>query len=284
MAVTGHNGRAHLLCELVAHQDDGAVDAPTLVETVCVPAIATTSPPQPRVLACNAAFAEMCGYTTADIVGGSPTMLQGPETDRDAAHAFAETLRAQGRAATQLVNYRSDGSPYWVSIHAARLSEAVATAGGEPIYVAFEEPEYTDRDPVIARDDPRAPAQGVEDVLRGLTNLSYRRGMPPSQWAALRYFARAPEGARNLTAFARRHQVTMGTASSTVSSLVNKGYLVKHAFRGPIETTEAGREMLNDDPMHDMVAAFAEMPLTDRAQASDILHRLRSRLDCDGSR
>ncbi|SDG53028.1 PAS domain S-box-containing protein [Limimonas halophila] len=282
MSGTVNTGQARQLCELVAHHSDGALDGAALVDSVRVPAIATTAPPHPQVVACNTAFAEMCGYTRDDIVGGTPEMLQGPETDREAAHAFVETLREKGRATTQLVNYRQDGSPYQVSIHATRVTQAADASSGGPIYVAFEEPIYTDREAVIARDDPRAAATGVENILRCVTNLSYRRGMPPSQWAALRYFARAHEGARNLTAFARQHQVTMGTASSTVSSLVNKGYLVKHAFRGPIEITEAGESMLADDPMHDIVAAFAEMPLDQRVQASDILAELREQLDCDG--
>ena len=271
--------RAELLCELVAENADGGFDGRTLVDSVRVPAVATTAPPQPRVLACNTAFAEMCGYPCTEIEGASPVMLQGPETDRDAARAFAERLRTAGRASTELVNYRSDGSPYTVSIHATRLADAATAGGGEPIFVAFEEPHYTGEEPVVARDDPRAAAMGVENVLRCVTNLSYRRGMPPSQWAALRYFARAADGARNLTAFARHHQVTMGTASSTVSSLVNKGYLVKHAFRGPIEITEAGAETLAADPLHDLIAAFAELPVEQRAKATDLLDHLRSCLD-----
>ena len=69
----------------------------------------------------NPAFIEMCGYSLEEMVGQRPSLLQGEETDMEAARAFREDVLRTGNALTTLVNYRKDGSAYEVFLLAARL-------------------------------------------------------------------------------------------------------------------------------------------------------------------
>ena len=46
-----------------------------------------------KILACNAKWVAMCGYTPAEALGKSPRMLQGPLTDQGKAKLFAEEVR-----------------------------------------------------------------------------------------------------------------------------------------------------------------------------------------------
>lgn len=240
-----------------------------------------------RIVYCNGAFVEMCGYARDDLLGASPQLLQGPETDTAAAHGFAERLRGRGHAGTVLLNYKADGTPYYTEIMAARCAApAVPELGEGDVFVAFErslgdlelgEPAEMTR--------PYRMALLLEDVMRRFLQLSYQSGLHPAQWSALRYFNLAGPDKRSLTDFARHHRTTMGTASTTVSTLVGKGYLIKHGFRGPIELTSEGRALLAGDPLEAVASTFGQLDETGTQWAERILLELGDRLGAeDGPR
>ncbi|MFB2894483.1 PAS domain S-box protein [Aerosakkonemataceae cyanobacterium BLCC-F50] len=72
--------------------------------------------PGPRIVYVNPAFTRMTGYTTEEVLGKTPRILQGEKTDR--------TVLAQVRTALQnwqpvrfdLINYHKDGSDFWVEL------------------------------------------------------------------------------------------------------------------------------------------------------------------------
>ena len=70
--------------------------------------------PGPEILFVNPAFTEMTGYSAEEIVHKTPRILQGPKTDRDMLTQLRENL-SQGRGFSgETVNYRKDGSEYYV--------------------------------------------------------------------------------------------------------------------------------------------------------------------------
>ncbi len=72
--------------------------------------------PGPRVVYVNEAFTAMTGFAPEDILGGSPRLLQGPETDRGALDELRDALEAGRPTRVELLNYRRDGSPFWVEL------------------------------------------------------------------------------------------------------------------------------------------------------------------------
>ena len=73
--------------------------------------------PGPHILYVNPAFTKLTGYRSPDILGKSPRILQGPRTDHAVIERLRECLR-QGQAFFgQTVNYRRDGSEYFVEWH-----------------------------------------------------------------------------------------------------------------------------------------------------------------------
>ncbi|MBK1699259.1 PAS domain-containing protein [Rhodovibrio salinarum] len=232
------------------------------------------------ILHCNAAFCEMCGYTRDDLIGRSPDMLQGPETDQRMARSFIERLQGDGHAGTILLNYRGDGTPYFVEIMAVRSPRPSGLEGGDPnVFVAFERSlGDLERGDGVAVSRPYRLALLLESVMRRYLQRNYHRGMHPAQWSALRYFKLADADKRSLSDFAKAHRTTMGTASTTVSTLVGKGYLVKRGFRGPIELTESGEQVLLDDPLDEVVGSFARLDAEGSAWAERVLLDLAERL------
>ena len=65
-----------------------------------------------RIVYANAAFEDMTGYDEEDLVGRSPGLLQGPETDEEVLRSRSEALDAGEKWQGETVNYRKDGTPY----------------------------------------------------------------------------------------------------------------------------------------------------------------------------
>ena len=68
--------------------------------------------PGPRIVYANPAFSRLTGYELSEILGRTPRILQGPDTDR----AVIDRLRAQLEAGElfsgETINYRKDGTPF----------------------------------------------------------------------------------------------------------------------------------------------------------------------------
>ena len=68
------------------------------------------------VLYANAAFAQMSGYDPADVVGRSLHFLRGPNSDQRTLDRLRDALNASEPFQCELLNYRKDGSEYWVEL------------------------------------------------------------------------------------------------------------------------------------------------------------------------
>lgn len=73
----------------------------------------------------NEAFTRITGYTADEAIGRNPgQLLQGPETDPETVRAMREGLRAGQGFDVELVNYRKDGTKYWLAIEVRPVSNA----------------------------------------------------------------------------------------------------------------------------------------------------------------
>ena len=70
--------------------------------------------PGPRIEYVNAAFTRMTGYGIEEIVGKTPRILQGPKTDRKLLTRLRTDLEISESFHGETVNYRKDGSEYFV--------------------------------------------------------------------------------------------------------------------------------------------------------------------------
>ncbi|ROO25135.1 putative bifunctional diguanylate cyclase/phosphodiesterase [Salinisphaera orenii] len=72
--------------------------------------------PGPRIVYCNAAFTRTTGYAEADVLGATPRILQGADTDRTALDRLRAALEHWRPIEIELRNYRRDGAPFWVEL------------------------------------------------------------------------------------------------------------------------------------------------------------------------
>ncbi|MBW4527831.1 MAG: PAS domain S-box protein [Phormidium tanganyikae FI6-MK23] len=89
----------------------------------------------------NAAFVQMSGYSVEQAIGKTPRILQGEKTDR-ALLAKVRIAMSEGRSVQiELVNYRKDGSEYWVDLNVVPITN---TRGIITHFVAVQR-DITDR-------------------------------------------------------------------------------------------------------------------------------------------
>jgi diguanylate cyclase (GGDEF)-like protein/PAS domain S-box-containing protein len=76
-----------------------------------------------RIVYVNEAFSRMTGYSAEEAVGRTPRILLGPQTDRDQLNQVRQALSGRESVRVELVNYRKDGSAYWVDVNFVPITE-----------------------------------------------------------------------------------------------------------------------------------------------------------------
>jgi hypothetical protein len=92
----------------------GQVEA--LVASIQLSSIATvvTDARQPDnpIIAANAAFQRLTGYSTDEILGRNCRFLRGPGTEPEASEALRQAVAAARPTLVELLNYERDGTPF----------------------------------------------------------------------------------------------------------------------------------------------------------------------------
>jgi PAS domain S-box-containing protein len=73
--------------------------------------------PGPELLYVNQAFTRITGYDLNEVLGRTPRLLQGPKTDRSQLDKIRTALSEQKPVQVELLNYRKDGSEFWVELN-----------------------------------------------------------------------------------------------------------------------------------------------------------------------
>ncbi|MEP6668124.1 MAG: PAS domain S-box protein [Chthoniobacter sp.] len=68
--------------------------------------------PGPKILFVNPAFTQMTGYPAAEVIGKTPRILQGPNTDRTVLSRLRKNLELGEAFVGEAINYRQDGSEF----------------------------------------------------------------------------------------------------------------------------------------------------------------------------
>ena len=113
--------------------------------------------------------------------------------------------------------------------------------------------------------------------------------LPPAQWEALRFIARANSFSRQPSAVAAWLATTRGTASQTLMALERKGLIRKARHPSDrritcLEATLAGQMLLEEDPMHRLEEAIARLPPLYAAALSQSLAHIAGDLAPEGAK
>lgn len=77
----------------------------------------------PKIIYVNDSFTKTTGYTLEEVVGKTPRLLQGPDTDRQALDKMRQSLEKWEPCEVEVINYRKNGEAYWNNISLSPVSD-----------------------------------------------------------------------------------------------------------------------------------------------------------------
>ncbi|MES3033667.1 MAG: PAS domain S-box protein [Gemmatimonadota bacterium] len=85
-------------------------------DVVLITAGAAADPASARIVYVNEAFERTTGFRRDEVIGRSPAILRGPDTDRGAADRIDGAIRDRERVREELLNYTKQGEPLWLDV------------------------------------------------------------------------------------------------------------------------------------------------------------------------
>lgn len=76
-----------------------------------------------KILYVNSGFTHMTGYNPAEVMGRTPRLLQGAETNPSQLAKITAALSHQKPIQVELLNYRKDGSEFWVELTVVPIAD-----------------------------------------------------------------------------------------------------------------------------------------------------------------
>jgi PAS domain S-box-containing protein len=86
--------------------------------------ITTADLDRPAIVFVNPEFTALTGYAAAEVIGKTPHLLQGPGTDRTVLDRLRRDLAAGRCFEGEALNYRKDGSEFWLQWRIAPVRDA----------------------------------------------------------------------------------------------------------------------------------------------------------------
>src|SRR5262245_55800799 len=123
---------------------------------------ARPDPPGPEIVYVNPAFTKMTGYAPGDVIGKTPHILQGPETNRSLLRRLCKDCATGDVFRGETINYRKDRSEIFLEWTAG----PIRNERGEVTHFAAAQRDVTERRRVEEELRER------EDELRSLFDLS----------------------------------------------------------------------------------------------------------------
>lgn len=79
----------------------------------------------------NSAFEQLTGYSAAEAIGHTPgRLLQGVHSSREMAARLRSAIKAEEGCHGEMLNYRKDGTPYWVELTITPLHDSAGVLTG----------------------------------------------------------------------------------------------------------------------------------------------------------
>jgi PAS domain S-box-containing protein len=120
--------------------------------------------PGPELLYVNQAFTRITGYDLTEVLGRTPRLLQGPKTDRSQLDKIRTALQDQKPVQVELLNYRKDGSEFWVELNIV----PIASKEGKVTHWVALQREITERKQAEAA--LVASKQQISKILESITD------------------------------------------------------------------------------------------------------------------
>jgi diguanylate cyclase (GGDEF)-like protein/PAS domain S-box-containing protein len=126
----------------------------------------------------NASFAQICGYSTAALLGANLRILQGTDRQQESRQKMKEAIERGESCRVLIRNYRPDGALFWNEVQLQPLR----TADGKLTHWVGYAKDAGGRMKSVDRSAPGLPAWQREDRLTGLHSRPYFEELLRRDW------------------------------------------------------------------------------------------------------
>jgi len=182
--VADQTREARLLAEAISHLGEGVLITADHLEW-----------PGPKILFVNDAMCRISGYQPDELLGQSPRILQGQESNRQTVNHIKQELSASKSCLVELINYRKDGAPYHAELFITPLFDH---EGRRTNFVCIHRDITERKRTEQALRDQEALARSVLDAMSAHIAILDREGRIVRVNSAWERFA-AENGATELT-------------------------------------------------------------------------------------
>ena len=95
-----------------------------LNDIIMITEAATLDEPGPRIVFVNNAFEQHTGYSSDEVLGRSPRMLQGAKTQREELDRIRAALERKMPVAAEIINYTKSGKEFWTAMNIVPVAAA----------------------------------------------------------------------------------------------------------------------------------------------------------------
>ncbi len=95
-----------------------------LNDIIIITEAAPINEPGPRIVYANEAVQHRTGYSSAELIGRSPRLFQGPDTSPAERMRIREALQNHQPVRAELINYKRNGDAYWLELDIAPVVDA----------------------------------------------------------------------------------------------------------------------------------------------------------------
>jgi PAS domain S-box-containing protein len=130
----------------------------------------------PEVVFVNHAFEKLTGYSQSEMLGKTPRILQGPDTNRTELARIKQALVRGEPVRAELINYSKSGEPYWIEVD---MSPVLSVTGELTHFVAVER-DITERlaQTAALHDAVRLAEEASVSKSQFLANMSHEIRTP----------------------------------------------------------------------------------------------------------
>jgi diguanylate cyclase (GGDEF)-like protein/PAS domain S-box-containing protein len=134
--------------------------------------------PDHPVIYVNNAFAQMCGYPVAALMGNNLRILQGSDKDQDARPKLKEAIEKGVPARVLIRNYRPDGTLFWNEMVIQPVQDSTGTVTH---FIGYHR-DASERLKTAERNSAGLPPWLREDRLTGLHSRAYFEELLQRDW------------------------------------------------------------------------------------------------------
>ncbi|MCV3272824.1 bifunctional diguanylate cyclase/phosphodiesterase [Roseobacter sinensis] len=126
-----------------------------------------------RIQWVNQAFTKLTGYSQEEAVGKTPKeLLHGPNTDPQTRQVIRRALEAGRPVQAEILNYRKDGTTYWISLGISPLDTS-KKSGRRFAAIATDITSAKEAQAKLAEAKAATERQSLQDALTGLPNRRF---------------------------------------------------------------------------------------------------------------